>query len=367
MDAGTLIQELEDALPSRTMAERAQALRRVTDLFLFGASGQAPAQIAVFDDVMMRLMGDIETSIRAELSLRLAAIPNVPPKLIRRLATDTEIAVAGPVLRSSPALDDDILVHSARTAAQDHLLAISCRAAVSEPVTDELVERGDRRVALSVVGNAGARLSERGRTVLVERSRDDDQLAAGIWSRPDVPHQHLLRLLAIASDNVRRTLEALDHQRVNLIRNTMAEVSNTIQRRIRVNTRDYTEAERTVTGLHGAGDLTGARIEAFAASGQFEETTLALALLCDLPVGACERAMVQDRAELILLITKAAGLTWETTKAVLRLRDGTREAPAREFEADLATFSRLRQETARKAIQFVRMRERAGESRSAVP
>ena len=94
-------------------------------------------------------------------------------------------------------------------------------------------------------------------------------------------------------------------------------------------------------------------------AGKFDETTVALSILCDLPIGACERAMVQNRADLLLLLAKAIGLSWDTTKAILLLRAGRRGISPNELEQSLASFSRLRQETARKALQFHRLRERA--------
>ena len=54
---------------------------------------------------------------------------------------DSAIEVAGPVLSHSERLDDPILVESAMTKSQDHLLAISRRKALAEPVTDVLVEK----------------------------------------------------------------------------------------------------------------------------------------------------------------------------------------------------------------------------------
>lgn len=362
----TLIDELEDALPSRTMAERANVLRRITDLFLFGSAKRSDAEIAVFDDVMTRLAAEIETSVRAELARRLATIPNVPPNLIRKLASDAAIEVAGPVLMSSQQLDEDAILGTAKTASQDHLLAISQRAYISPPVTDELVQRGDRKVALSVIGNEGAQFSDQGQLVLLERSKDDGELAVGIWLRRDIPHHHLLKLLNVASENVRRTLETFDRQRTNLIRNTVVEVSNDLQNLMRVQVRDYSAVHRMISVLHDAGELDGAKIQEVASSGQFEATTLALAMLCDLPIGACERAMVQERAELVLLLAKAAGLSWETTRAIVRLRASSGGLPEPDLENDMKTFCRLRHETARKAIQFVRMRERGAIAKDGV-
>jgi uncharacterized protein (DUF2336 family) len=354
-----IIEEFEDAMAGRAIGYRADALCRVNDLFLSVSATHSEHEIALFDDVMVRLAEEIETSMRAEIARRLAKIPNAPRNLIRKLATDEAIEVAGPVLRGSDRLDDEVMVVHAKTASQDHLLAISQRIAVSESVTDVLVERGDRTVALSTVGNAGARFSDKGHTILVERSRLDGELAAGIWSRPDVPRQHLLKLFNTASDNVRRTLEAADPKKSNLIREVVNDVTNQFRARTRSQSRDYSLANRAVTDLHQAGELDEDKLKEFAAARAFDETTVALSILCDLPIGACERAMVQDRAELLLLLLKAIGLSWETTKAILLARAGPCGMSMHEWEQHLASFSRLRQESADKALRYLRLRERA--------
>src|SRR5262249_56900732 len=116
-------------------------------------------------------------SARAALAERLAAVPNAPPTAVRTLAFDDAIDVAGPVLKGSERLDNVTLVENASSKSQQHLLAISQRKSLSETVTDVLVERGNREVALSTARNAGAKFSEAGYVRLIKRSEGDDELA----------------------------------------------------------------------------------------------------------------------------------------------------------------------------------------------
>jgi uncharacterized protein (DUF2336 family) len=360
----SVIEELEEALSSRAIGYRADTLRRVTDLFLSGPADYSEGEVAVFDDVMVRLVEEMQTSVRAALAERLAAIPNAPQTLVRRLAADAAIEVAGPVLRVSKRLDDAALVENARTSSQDHLMAISQRSSISEAVTDVLIERGDRTVALSTVRNAGARFSSAGQEALVERSKEDGDLALGVWSRADVPHHRLLRLFSAASESVRKTLETADRQKVEFIRDIVADVSNEMQTRLRAQSRDYIAARQSVAELRRRGELDESVLENFALGGRFDETAVALSILCDLPIGAVERAMVNERPELVLLLARAIGLSWPTAKAILLLRAGDAGMSPPQREQSLAAFSKLRPETAAKALQFLRLRERALAARS---
>ena len=238
----SLINELENAISHKDLAHRAETLRSLTDLFVLGSVKYSGEQVALFDDVMSRLIDEVEVSARAAFGHRLAVVPNAPPKVIRELALDNAIEVAGPVLTHSEQIDDVTLVESAKTKSQDHLLAISRRKVLREKVTDVLVDRGNQQVALSTAGNPGAAFSEFGYSTLVRRSQNDDKLAQCVWSRMEIPRQHLLRLFAEASESVRLTLEATDRRKTELIREMVAQASNEIQSQAREKSTGYAAA-----------------------------------------------------------------------------------------------------------------------------
>jgi len=358
-----LIDELEDAFARHDIGRRAETLQRVTDLFVSAAAKYSPEQIALFDEVMSRLVAQVETSARAAFGCRLAMIADAPPNLLRALALDDAIEVAEPVLAHSERLDDMTLVESALTKGHDHLMAISRRTMLAEPVTDVLVERGNHDVALSVAGNRGARFSEFGYSALVRRSQDDDGLALTVWSRPEIPRQHMLQLFARASQSVRATLEAADPRKAGVIRAMVANASDEIQSKARSWDSGYASARAHVEALHAAGNLGEAQLAAFARARKFDETTIALSIMTDLSIGVIERAMVNDRPEQIFVLAKAIGLAWETTEAILLLQAGSERTSPRELLECRATFARLQAATATKAIQFYRLREQAAAAR----
>lgn len=137
------------------------------------------------------------------LARRLAPLANAPLNVTRLLASDNEAEVAEPILAQSQCLDENALLSMARVMDQQHLLAISRRQSVPEAVADVLVERGDGEVLRATAENANVRLSETSMSRLVERCNKDDELAARIGARPDIPHQLFQKLLEVASDAVR--------------------------------------------------------------------------------------------------------------------------------------------------------------------
>jgi uncharacterized protein (DUF2336 family) len=357
--AKSLIDELEDAIAHTDLRHRANVMRRLTDLFITNGTGFSDEHIAMFDEVMSRLVAAIDSSARAEFGHLIAKNPGAPVKTSRILALDDEIKVAGPILSHSKVLDEATLLEGAKTKSQDHLYAISLRDTIGEAVTDVLLERGDTEVVRSTAKNPGARFSEFGHTTLVTRSREDAELALRVWARSDIPRQHLLSLFATASEQVQLQLEGADRQKVQLYRYLVAQAKGQIQTKMRENSPTYAVARPQVEALHRAGLLNGDKLAEFAQAGKFDEVTVALSLLCDLPVGHIERAIVHHRADHLMVLAKAIGLSWETTRAILRMRGPSRAVSATELEVNGQSFAKLQQKTAAAAMHFYRLRARA--------
>src|ERR1700723_1431888 len=111
----SLIPELEDVIQGGTREKRTATLQRITALFLDGASQYGDDHVDLFDDIFGLLIEEIETKARAELSNHLAPVHNAPVKVLRTLANDDDISVAGPVLKLAPRLTEADLIDLART------------------------------------------------------------------------------------------------------------------------------------------------------------------------------------------------------------------------------------------------------------
>jgi len=331
-------------------------LTRITDLFVGGASRYSEDQIGVFDDVMARLINAIEAKARAKLAHRLAPIANAPANVIHMLAFDDDIEVARPVLSQSERLGDRELLASASNKSQQHLFAITQRKSLSEAVTDILVERGDRDVVHSVVKNSGARFSDAGFRMLVKRSTGDDVLATEVGLRSDVPRPHFLMLLEKASSAVRARLAAENPQAGAAIEGVVAEVVGGIRNDARNASPDFAAALAAVERQNRIRRIGEAEIYQYARERKFEETAIALSILCDTPIDVVERALLDPGAEIVLILAKVAGLSSTTTKAILLLRAADRGMSANDLEQALSSFNRLQPDTARRVLGFFRTR-----------
>jgi uncharacterized protein (DUF2336 family) len=354
-----LIDQLEGALANKDLSQRAAVLRGVTNLFVQGSGRFSDEQIELFDDVMSKLIENIELGARAALGDRLARVPDAPAKVIRTLAFDDSIDVAAPVLMHSGRLDEFALVENARTKSQGHLLAISGRPVLTEAVTDVLVVRGNHQVVANTVDNRGAKFSTSGMAAVVARAQDNSDLALRVWSRPDISRHDLVKLFAQASEIVKSKLEAANPRQAELIRNAVAEISEAMQAEERAGSHGHAQALEHVQTLHTRGQLDEVRLYTFACDRNFDRTGVALSLMCDLPIGLIERVLVQSESEQLLVIAKAIDLSWETVKALLTLQAGRRGLTKDRLDQCFASFLRLQPKTAQAALQFYRLREKA--------
>ena len=156
------------------------------------------------------------------------------------------------MLKLASRLPEDDLVGVARTKSQAHLQAISARPTLGEAVTDELVRRGDREVALRIADNRGARISKTGFSRLIERAEKDGTLAEKVGLRPDIPAPMFRELLTKATAVVHKRLLASAKPDFKAeIQQVLARVSQEVG--ARVAPRDYAAAQRTVLSLDRQG------------------------------------------------------------------------------------------------------------------
>ena len=348
----SLIDELISTVATGSVKQRLRIFQRVTDLLVAGARSYSSQQIALFDDVLQQLSVDIEVKVRAEFAHRLAGMDSAPAKLIRALAFDDEIAVAGPVLIHSQQLSDADLVENASNKSQKHLLAIAQRLKLSDVVTDVLVERGDRHVVQKVVRNKGARFSLAGYGKLTIYARHDRKLTLALGQRSDIPRQYFLKLLETASASVRAKLEAANPQAAAAIRDTIDVVATAMQREAREASHEYKTAARDANRRFNAHTITEANVHAPARGQEFERTVAALSKFGRFPVDLVERALLDEGADMILILAKAAGCSWTTARELLVMYHAKRNLQPDDLTRAFERYKKLSRETARNIVNF---------------
>ena len=356
----SLLPELEEAVQHGSAATRAAMLRRITTLFLDGAPRLNDDHIALFDDVMGCLIEEIEAKALAELARRIAPVPNAPGGVVRKLANNNDIAIAGPVIAQGNLTDPD-LIHIAETKSQAHLLALSTRQGIGEALSDVIVSRGDREVSRRIATNHKAALSDNAFTTLVQRAEQDGVLAEKVGLRADIPPRLFRQLLVQATEVVQQRLLAQAKPETQAeIQRVLAKVSQEVGDR--AGPRNYTSALAAVRALHRERKLSEADIAEFAKAGKYEETIAALATLCLVPVDVVDRLLNGDRADPVLILARAAGFSWQTVSDIIGVianRAGGKRASSRIFDAALENFEQLTPATAQRVVRFWQVRQGA--------
>jgi len=357
-ESSALFRQIEESIRDGTPDQRVVTLRRVTDLFVHRAEQYDDEQVKLFDRVIGRLAAEIEKAAREKLADCLAPIANAPLEIIRTLARDDEVTVAGAVLTQSPRLGDDDLVEIASTKSDAHLLAICGRKRLPEAVTDVLVERGGRDVAHKVVANHGAAFSEAGFTKLVARAGDDEPLAEGVGRRVDIPPHLFRRLVTQATEQVQERLLASVRPEMQMaIGQVLSDISGKVAANPELASRSYSAARSYVQVLAQSGRLGPQALVELAKSGRFEESVAALAEIAAVPIDIVDRVMHGDLAEPLLVLCRAKGFDWTTVRAVLLVRRNCRSLGPKELEQACQDYTALSPATAERVLRFWQVRQ----------
>jgi uncharacterized protein (DUF2336 family) len=357
--ATTLIPGLDEIVRNGDPKLRAEAARRIAELFFQDAAHLRPNHVDLFDEILIDLVPHAELIARAELAERMSLVANAPRVLVGRLARENEILVAGPILRRSPVLDEEALLEIARVKGQGHLLAMSERPKLSADLTDVIVQRGDRDVVRRTAGNAGALFSEGGYTELIKRASQDGVLTLTVGQRADLSDLRLKQLLAGSLDVVRRRLfDVVKPERQNAIKLAVAEITGIPERF--ESKRDFVPAQRTILALHEAGNLNEAALLGFAKTYRYEEAVAALAAMSGVKITTLDNLISSDRYDPILIVGKTVNLEWATVRALILLRLGpNRVASPADIEGARVNFARLMPSTAERVVTFWKTRQSA--------
>jgi uncharacterized protein (DUF2336 family) len=349
------------ALAEQPSSERRrELLRSITDLF-FVHDGHGANEMALYDDVMSRLAGDMEAAVRAELAERMAAAPAAPSTLLRNLASD-QIEVARPVLEQASGLSEADLMHVARTQGQEHLRAISQRPAVPIAVSDVIVERGDDSTLGVLLGNEGAALSREAHEKVVDRAAANPALHEIVIDRQSLPVDLLNEMYFMVEAQLRDRIMArnatIDPAELEAAleagRKRVAALDGALPA-------DYAEAEAAIRAMKARGDITPRSLAAMLRNREMTRFLLALAELADIDFHTAKRIIDRRELDALAIVCRAADFDRSLflTFAVLILdRDADAMGKAKTYGE---LYAALPRETATRTVRFWRMRRTTGD------
>jgi uncharacterized protein (DUF2336 family) len=358
-NAASIFGEVESALHGAPGEKRVEVLRRVTDLFVGQSDLISEEQSNLFGGVLNQLIKNIEDRAVAELSARVAPLPNAPCETVRALARHDNIEISGPILTQSSRLTDNDLIEIATTKSQAHLARIAGRNSLNAKVTDVLVDNGNSDVANTLAQNSGARFSNIGMAKLVMRSDGDDRLTELLGCRTDIPPHHFQNLLAHATAAVRqKLLQSASPERQHAIQSVLTNISAQIAPQP-VTTARYLEAERLMKNFSQDTELLKAKIFEFAVKKRLAEAIVGLSILSGVPVDDIDRLFSNSNAIGLMAVCRSVMLDWQSAWAVIMT-----SAAAASFQADLDAlheqYETLTPQSAQRLLRFWQTRQKVG-------
>jgi len=175
------------------------------------------------------LAKDEISKVRQILSDTLKDVTNAPPDVIKSLAMDSELAIAGPILEFSPVLNDDDLIEIISLGtAKGGVNAISKRQGVGEGVSEAIVATNDEEAIADLLGNDTAQIREQTLDDLIEKADSIELWHAPLVSRPKLSSGAATRLAQFVADSLFEKLTARD----DLDDETLEAVKSMVRHRI---------------------------------------------------------------------------------------------------------------------------------------
>lgn len=349
-----LAEDLATLASEKSSQKRVELLRRVAEAYAAHAEPGMTAEQYLFNEVVSKLIDKIAGPDRAAASETLAAMPSLPDGLARRLATDADINVAGPIIAGYAAMPERVLIDAARTGSQAHLRLIAERPKVTPPVTDVVVERGDSSVVRLLARNDGAQFSDRGMRRLIDKAKGDGELQAHLVERKDLSLAAIGRLLPIITEELaaRLRMKASEISETSVVEHLAEWIAD------RKKTVERTEAY--VIGIR-KGDLNVNDIMAELISNRrLYDAATVLASVLELDAEYTFGVLAGSSPQSALLLMRAAGLSWPVADAFLKLREA--KAGLYDYQAPPTREEYLALDAcaAQRVLRFMKVRQAAG-------
>jgi uncharacterized protein (DUF2336 family) len=176
---------LLDLARDKSNTSREILMATITDLFADTGRILSESERILSEDILRRLIEDVEVSVREALSERLSVLPNAPKPLLIKLADD-EISVALPILKQSTVLQDADLIEIVRQKSMEHRLAVAMRSSVSADVSDSLVAHEEDKVVVTLLRNNGSKFHPVTMSRLVDESQNKEAYQEPLVNRRDL-------------------------------------------------------------------------------------------------------------------------------------------------------------------------------------
>ena len=299
--SGPDVEQLHRLARDRSQQGRSALVVAIRDLYADSEQVLTGSDRQMMTDIILRLLNDIEISVRKALADYFADRADAPHRLVIELARD-EIGVAYPLLARSEVLQDRDLIEIVQHRTMEHHLAIAARRSVSETVSDALVATNSPTVIVRLLENPGSKISATTISQVVEKSRSEQIYHAPLVGRDDLPPLLARKLYWSVSAALRQDLLKRHDLDPNLLDDAMEAIVSSLLGDEAVTLRS--QLART----NGINDP-GAKLLALVRSGDIESFMAQLAEFSGLRRTLLRRIVFEAGGESFAACCKAIGVS----------------------------------------------------------
>ncbi len=263
--------------------------------------------------IIEKLAIDQLPKIRSIVAEEVKTSTLVPKRIIKKLARDAEISVAGPILEYSPLLnDDDLKEIIAAGVAREALVSIAKRTEMNESVAEAIANTLEIPAVAALLSNKDAQIREDTMAQIVKQAEGVESLHEPLADRPNMSQRILKRIAGfVASSLVHKMIKK---------HSLPEEVADDLVRRSRERIQGEKSGDdeekkmaQKVLGYHRRGMLNDEFIIECIDNKRRPMAMHALALMCDMDKTKIERAFSTKDGRLITAIAWKAGLKMRTS------------------------------------------------------
>ncbi len=337
----------------RSEAARMRLAGLLADVFLQSEGLNQREQLLV-NEIIDELVGNTTPQVKQMLAEKLAASTNVPHRVLLNLASDSEISIAGPVLKQNGRLRDEDLIYIVEAHGADHALSVSERAAISEAVVDALIATGEIDVMKTVAENFGAKISPRAMHAMIEAAHFSKKLHEPLVKRPELTPDMSLRLLWWTSTELRRVIVkrfGIGAGQIDLaLENSIGDLLTNVE----ADRNDETAMSKVAEWLEERDAVNPRTIIQALRMGFFRLFGILLSRRTGLDIALIEYMISEDGGRSLSVLARSLNVDKATFVSMFLLSRGSRPGEQivnpRELSLAIAAFDRLDMKTAQSLI-----------------
>lgn len=276
-------------------------------------------------ETLARLVNDTAVQVRAAIADVVQAMPDAPRALITRLARDTAIPVAGPVLQFSPLLGtDDLLALISDPPGPETVSAIARRPHLNAQVSDAIAASASSAAITQLLANTSAQIRETTLDALISRAGAHVEWHDPLVHRPKLSAAAARKLAGIVAEHLVMKLSErpdIDPATAEFLRKQVVkQVSWTTPATCHPSDEPSpAKALGEATALESEGALTEDRLLMSAAVGETRVVSAMLARAAEVPLLVIERAAALRSAKGLVALCWKAGFSMRAAVVVQAL------------------------------------------------